>query len=306
MAWWNGNAFCITGPLWGAFTYHQWIPHVKGIQRRQWICRWFRTLHDIAHVASLYWKICITNSSWLSLCHFPGTHWMTTIMKHLLHIEKNTSRDEGFNLMELDLSKKRNVPPFIDVINALPSPRTYSSHLVVDYFRRPLETKKTKFVVVMRNVKDVLVSSYHFYRGCPALGLFKGTFEEFMEMVKVKRIRSWFDWMLGWGVYQDYPNTIFIKYEDMKKDLPSEIRRLAKFLEIEVTEEVVADVCDKTSFNNMSDEINAREITDPKISPFMRKGEVGDWKNYFSDDLNNYVDEMYKDVESLGLHFGFE
>ena len=158
----------------------------------------------------------------------------------------------------------------------------------------------------MRNVKDALVSFYHFYRSNPFLGQFKGTFDEFMEMVKVKRVRSWFDWVLGWGEYKDYPNTIFIRYEDMKKDLPSELRRLANFLEIEVTDEIVADVCDKTSFSNMKDSMNALGITDSKISPFMRKGEVGDWKNYFSDDFNNYVDELYKDVESIGLHFDFE
>ena len=149
------------------------------------------------------------------------------------------------------------------------------------HFRRPLETKKTKFVVVMRNVKDALVSYYHCYRSNPCLHLFKGTFGEFMEMVKVKRLRSWFDLMLGWEQYKNYPNIIFIKYEDMKKDLPSEIRRLANFLKIEVTEEVVADMCHKTSFENMRDAISALRITDSKISPFMRKRGVGDWKNYF-------------------------
>ena len=225
---------------------------------------------------------------------------------HLLHIEENTLQAQGFNYVEMDLSHSRPVPPFIDIIESLPSPRTYSSHLFVDYFRRPLEKRKTKFVVVMRNVKDALVSFYHFYRSNPFLGQFKGTFDEFMEMVKVKRVRSWFDWVLGWGEYKDYPNTIFIRYEDMKKDLPSELRRLANFLDIDVTDEIVADVCDKTSFSNMKDAMNALGITDSKISPFMRKGEVGDWKNYFSDDLNNYVDELYKDVESIGLHFDFE
>ena len=227
-------------------------------------------------------------------------------MARLLQIKENTVQDEGFNYIEMRLLDRMKGRPYIDVIESLPSPRTYSSHLDVDFFRRPLETKKTKFVVVMRNVKDTLVSYYHFYRSCPGFGNFKGTFEEFMEMVKAKRVRSWFDWVLGWGEYKEYPNTIFIKYEDMKKDLPSVIKRLATFLEIEVTDDFVVDVCKKTTFSYLKDEINGLGFADSKISPFMRKGEVGDWKNYFSDDLNNYVDELHKQVEAIGLYFDFE
>ena len=158
----------------------------------------------------------------------------------------------------------------------------------------------------MRNVKDALVSLYHFCRGAPTLGHFPGTFDDFMEMVKAKRIRSWFEWVLGWGEYKDNPNVIFLRYEDMKKDLPSEVQRLANFLEIDVTDDVIADVCEKTSFSNMQADYNVRGLTDNKIPPFIRKGQVGDWKNHFSEESNAYIEKLYEEVESKGLHFDFE
>ena len=127
-----------------------------------------------------------------------------------------------------------------------------------------------------------------------------------MEMVKAKRISSWFDWVIGWDEYKDYPNVIFMKYEDMKKDPESQIRNLAKFLKIDVTDDVIADLCNTTCFQKMKDGLNSGGLTDKKISPFARKGDIGDWKNYFCEASNVYIQTLYKDVESVGLHFEFE
>ena len=118
-------------------------------------------------------------------------------MKHILHIDESTEQGQGFNIMELTRSKRQTALPFIDIIEYLRSPRVYISHLVVDYFRGPLETKSTKFVVVMRNVKDTLVSLYHMYRGAPELGLCTGTFDDFMESEPNKKLVSMGAWLGG-------------------------------------------------------------------------------------------------------------
>ena len=106
--------------------------------------------------------------------------------------------------------------------------------------------------------------------------------------------------MHGWGEYKDHPN---VKYENMKKDLATEVQRLANFLEIDVTADDIADVYHKTSFANMQATYNGVGVTDDKISPFIRKGEVGDRKNYLSEESNSYIDMLYEDVKSNGLHF---
>ena len=48
-------------------------------------------------------------------------------------------------------------------------------------------------------------------------------------------------------------------------------------------------------------------LINAEVSPFMRKGQVGDWRNYFSQEQSNAVDERVKDVEeTFGLKFIFD
>jgi len=100
-------------------------------------------------------------------------------------------------------------------------------------------------------------------------------------------------------------------YEEMKEDSVREIRKLCDFLGFDVSDDIIDDVAKKTSFSSMSTD---REITeslnraaDPNISPFLRKGIVGDWNNYFTDEMNNHIDSMYKErIESKGLILQFQ
>lgn len=54
-----------------------------------------------------------------------------------------------------------------------------------------------------------------------------------------------------WEQRKKNPNLLIIFYEDMKKDVCSVIRRIAKFLEIDVTEEVVNKLAEHTSVKSM-------------------------------------------------------
>lgn len=105
-----------------------------------------------------------------------GTTWMTAILGEVR--AAMGSPIPKLQYLEMRLSNMR-----IENIERLPDPRFYRTHLVVDYFRKPLATQKTKFIVINRNVKDTLVSYYHFYRSVALLGNFKGSFFDFMEMV---------------------------------------------------------------------------------------------------------------------------
>ena len=46
---------------------------------------------------------------------------------------------------------------------------------------------------------------------------------------------------------------------------------------------------------------------DAGVSQFMRKGQVGDWKGYFTSEQSRAVDELYESrFKSVGLEFDFE
>ena len=46
---------------------------------------------------------------------------------------------------------------------------------------------------------------------------------------------DYFDHVLGWWAHKDDDNVLFLKYEDMKKDLPAAVARMAKFIGKDIT-----------------------------------------------------------------------
>ena len=172
-----------------------------------------------------------------------------------------------------------------------------------------------KFLLSLRNPKDMLVSYYHFYRIFVGEITFIGTWNEFFEMFRAKKLAygDFFDWCKGWLKYRDSPKVLVVKYEDMKKDMLNEVQRVITFLgkDSVLTEKQIQDIVHHCTFKEMekNDMVNYKYyengFLDQSISPFMRKGVVGDWKNYFNDEQSTYVDELCRSLEKDGLTFEF-
>ena len=101
-------------------------------------------------------------------------------------------------------------------------------------------------------------------------------------------------------------------YEDMKEDLTQAVTRIADFIGKDVSKEVIAKIADLTSFENMKDD-NTANYSWNKIhhkenaAPFMRKGSVGDWKNFLSAEQSAEIDAICADrLKDTGLNFRFE
>ena len=213
--------------------------------------------------------------------------------------------------IEMDLSIIGGGGPVLDLVENMLSPRTVKTHLEVKFYERAIKQRKTKFIVVMRNIKDTLVSYYHIYRSATCFGQMTGTFEDFMDLYRRNKMQNWFDWNLGWWKYRDYPNVIYVRYEDMIADRKREVLRLVDFLEVSVSEDVIADVYNQSSFEAMKDRFAKDEVVnalfDPKISPLIRKGQIGDWKNHFNETDNKYIDDLIMErLDGTGLVFKYD
>ncbi|KAJ4837323.1 hypothetical protein Tsubulata_043266 [Turnera subulata] len=101
------------------------------------------------------------------------------------------------------------------------------------------------------------------------------------------------DNVLGyWKASQGRPDKVmFLKYEELKEDILSNLKRLAEFLGFPFTEEeekqgVIEEIAMLCSFKNLKSlKVNATGVHHYRGIPtnsFFRKGEVGDWVNYMN------------------------
>ncbi|XP_062387423.1 cytosolic sulfotransferase 3-like isoform X2 [Sardina pilchardus] len=110
---------------------------------------------------------------------------------------------------------------------------------------------------------------------------------------------SWYDHVTGWWEKkQTCSNILYMFYEDMVEDTGREIERLCYFLGLSTTVDERESIRGGVQFDAMKANPMANYSMDPvmnqKISPFMRKGKVGDWKNQFTAAQNETFDEDYE------------
>ncbi|KAG8512380.1 Sulfotransferase 1C4, partial [Galemys pyrenaicus] len=202
----------------------------------------------------------------------------------------------------------------LEQANEMPSPRTLKTHLPIHLLPPSFLEKNCKIIYVARNPKDNMVSYYHFHRMNKALPA-PGTWEEYFENFLTGKVcwGSWYDHVKGWWKAKDQHNILYLFYEDMQKNPKHEIQKIAKFIGKNLDEKVLDKIVHHTSFAVMKQNPMANyssiptEIMNHSISPFMRKGSVGDWKNHFTVAQNEIFDEDYKkNMADTSLTFCFQ
>lgn len=202
----------------------------------------------------------------------------------------------------------------LEQANQMPSPRTLKTHLPIHMLPPSFLEKNCKIIYVARNPKDNMVSYYHFQRMNKALPC-PGTWEEYFETFLSGKVcwGSWYDHVKGWWKAKDEHRILFLFYEDMKKNPKHEIRKLAEFIGKDLDDKTLDKIVYHTAFDVMKLNPMANystiptEIMNQSISPFMRKGTVGDWKNHFTVAQNEVFDEDYrKRMADTNLTFLFQ
>ncbi|KFM75293.1 Sulfotransferase 1C2A, partial [Stegodyphus mimosarum] len=193
---------------------------------------------------------------------------------------------------------------------------------------------EAKYIFVARNPKDCCVSLYHHTENIVGYR-FEGSFDDFFEIfIEGKTdFGDYFDTLLSWYEHRNDPNVLFITYEELKKDTKKNILKIAEFMgpqykeTLENNEKVLQDVINYSSFNFMKENFNKSYAefdsmpkglikNNPDIPPgvrhlfsaegnifkphpegvqVVRKGIVGDWRNYFSPEQNARLEEKFRE-----------
>ena len=110
----------------------------------------------------------------------------------------------------------------------------------------------------------------------------------------------------------DSENILIVSYEWMKANHRAAVERIAKFMEYDLTPSTVSSIVEQTTFDKMKVNKSTNyswmdSFRFDKSATFIRKGKVGDWKNYFTDEQSARIDqEIKKACEGTGLEFEYQ
>lgn len=174
----------------------------------------------------------------------------------------------------------------VDEANEMPVLRI---HLPAQLLATIFLENNSMFFYVAWNTNECMVSYYHLCRMSQVLRD-PGTWDEYLDTFINGKVSwgSWFDHVKGWWEIRDKYQILFLFYEDMKRNPKHEIQKVMQFMGKNLDEDVVDKIVLETSFEKMKENPMTNRSTAPKsildqsISPFMRKGTVGDWKNHFT------------------------
>ena len=236
-----------------------------------------------------------------------GTTWMQQIVHGL--------RTRG----SMDFEEISCVVPWINVahdlgieINApqVAYPKAFKSHLPLDE-----NPQGGKYIVILRNPHDALVSHYYFFEG---FFFEKGAIdiEAFAKEYYIPR-RAVFEHIQAlWDRRKD-DNILPLCYENMKADLPRTIERVAEFIGIALDDELLeivtrqSDIKFMQAHENQFEEFLFRKIRGPamklpvegKLSK-VRDGQVGDAKIILPEHIKKELDDIWRNelTPKIGLN----
>ncbi|KAG0418452.1 hypothetical protein HPB47_004800 [Ixodes persulcatus] len=240
-----------------------------------------------------------------------GTSWMQGILYQIYTNGAPVESIEDF-VTRMPFLERMGVEGLAD----LPRPGSaIKTHMLYDEDR---VSKRAKYIYVARNPYDCCVSFYNHYKLFPLYQFEDGTFEQFFEQFMRGEVEfgDYFDHLLSWYPHRDEPNVLFMTYEDLKQDTRFWVQKLADFLGSRYGDNLRQDpdamerILDATSVANVRELFrrerdHQRQVTTktpidemprwavlfqeaagdllkkPHAGEFVRKGMVGDWKNYF-------------------------
>ena len=252
-----------------------------------------------------------------------GTSWMQQIIAQLLF-----DGAEDLEVAEMSPWLDLRVPPKevkLPLVEAQTHRRFMKTHLPVDAL---VFSEKAKYIYVGRDGRDVAWSLYNHHSSAndawyQALNDTPGRVGPPIEPPPdsiTQYYRDWFDndgypfWSMwenvrSWWAIRDLPNVLLVHFANLKADMPTEIRRIAEFIETPTDESKWGQILRHCSFDYMK--ANASKSVplggafwDGGAQTFIHKGVNGRWRDVLSDeDIVRYEQRAGAELDDDCAHW---
>lgn len=237
-----------------------------------------------------------------------GTTWMQQIV-HGLRTRGSMDFEEITDVTPwIEIARDIGVDPTADQVA---QPRAFKSHLPWD--RIP---KGGRYIVVFRDPQDACLSLYKFFKGW----FFEAgaiPFDVFARDYYLHRPddNNYWHHTATWWEAAARDDVLAVCFEDLKADLPAQVRKVAGFLGIALDADLLGTVVHQASFDFMNahngqfdDHVN-RRLRDPVcglppdgIATKVSAGKIGGAKPLMSSDTSALFAAKWR--ETLGARFG--
>jgi hypothetical protein len=238
-----------------------------------------------------------------------GTHWMMQIALQIAHLG-TAEYDYIYDIVAwpdflpgASIKLTEPVPPSATGYRVIKTHQP-ANHLHVN--------DDAKYISVIRDPKEYLVSMYHFAPQAFAFaGIKTGTPDYWLEKFLKNQLVSvpWAVHTASWWALRDKPNVYVVPFNHLKADMNGQIDCVSDFLGVELTTEQRAQVIEKSSFDYMK-KINDKFspiIDNADLIDIIRKGKIATGGELFTKEQLAQVDAYCKsELTRLGSDFPYD
>lgn len=175
-------------------------------------------------------------------------------------------------------------------------------------------SEDARYILVIRDPKDVFVSSYFFFAKGGFLTPIVNSASGFLEIFLSENFPvcgSWAVSTAGYWAQRHRPNVMIVSFKSMKRDLKGTVTKVASFLDIHVSNQVIDRVCEKSSFEymkRMDGKFRMWKVIPWKSpSPMIRSGKQGGSSEILTREQQRRIDAYFmSELKRLGSDFPYE
>ncbi|XP_053373148.1 sulfotransferase 1A1-like [Mercenaria mercenaria] len=251
------------------------------------------------------------------ICTYPrsGTTMTCELVYLIQTLDFATAKSVQLELRVPVLETKDDRFPYykgLQHLKDLPFPRMIKSHLPSFLLPEQLQNGKGKIIYIYRNPKDVATSYFRLLQWWDQIGEDPNSFNEFVDNFVNGKVlfNSWSKHVLGYWDKRCDRNVLLLTYEEVVRDMPSAIRKIAEFLGRSLTNEDVTKIADHCHVDNMRNNrmVNLaywrdiRHVNDDAEGRFINKGVAGAWHDVLTPEQSQKIDRLIQELDGSGLN----